>query len=425
MSRLARIVPALAALVCGALAGRVLWSPVPDDFIGGESALPAVLVANGAGVACAGVIAVLVTVALTRRRSVTLVAATALAGLLLLMLPDVWLYPEDPAVLLYSNAVGAGLVLAAISPLAARDRNSQAGLAAGAVSAFLLSAAYAEVRGFRAADFGWTAYTPLTSRAPVEQSGVVGLWLVVVAAVLVVLAVLLDRGTSWTGRVDTRWLAVAVALPVAAFAANWILIESEARPEWWYPYVGVTVALVAWVAWQLPGRDGQVVFAGAAVLAAAVGGTPWMSTEWWALAIPAALIMVGLVVGLRWPVPAVGFGLLAITAAVLLVDPESSSDVPAIAYMFLLPVAAGYAVGSCLPASAPAATVGLSLPFTVGIPGVVATAWTMTGRYADYAPASVFERSASVSVPAALAAVAVIVVCGVGAWGLELRSGAR
>ncbi|ORL92449.1 hypothetical protein FNU77_04705 [Prescottella equi] len=418
MSRLARIVPLLAALVCGALAGRVLSSPVPEYYLWAESALPAALVTNGAGVVAAAVVAVLVTVALVRRRSVTLVTAAVVAGLLLLALPDVFRYPDEPAVLLYSNAVAAGVVLGAVSPLAARELSAQAALAVGAVGAFLLSGAVAEVSGGGTADFGWTAYTPLTSQ-PVERSGVVGLW-PVVAAALVVLTVVLDRRTSWGARVDTRWAAIAAALPVAAFAAARILTESAALPQWWYPYVGLVTALVAWLAWQLPGRDGQLVFAGAAILAAAAVGTPWTSGNWWAIVVPAALIVAGAAVGLRWPVPAVGFGLLAVAAAICLLSPDHS-DVSAFVYAIALPAGVGYVVGSCLPTSAPASTVGLSLPFCIAIPGVVAAASTISERYADYLPGS--GAQLSTSTPVVLAAVSVVVVCGVGAWGLGLRSG--
>ncbi|BCN63341.1 hypothetical protein A6F55_23160 [Prescottella equi] len=419
MSRLARIVPVLAALVCGALAGRVLSSPVPEYYLWAESALPAALVTNGAGVAAAAVVAVLVTAALVRRRSVTLVTAAVVAGLLLLALPDVFRYPDEPAVLLYSNAVAAGVVLGAVSPLAARELSAQAALAVGAVGAFLLSGAVAEVSGGGTADFGWTAYTPLTSQ-PVERSSVVGLWPVVVAAALVVLTVVLDRRTSWGARVDTRWAAIAAALPVAAFAAARILTESAALPQWWYPYVGLVTALVAWLAWQLPGRDGQLVFAGAAILAAAAVGTPWTSGNWWAIVVPAALIVAGAAVGLRWPLPAVGFGLLAVAAAICLLGPDHS-DVSAFVYAIALPAGVGYVVGSCLPTSAPASTVGLSLPFCIAIPGVVAAAGTTSARYADYLPDS--GAQLSTSTPVVLAAVSVVVVCGVGAWGLGLRSG--
>ncbi|MBM4487930.1 hypothetical protein MWT96_03625 [Prescottella equi] len=418
MSRLARIVPLLAALVCGALAGRVLSSPVPEYYLWAESALPAALVTNGAGVAAAAVVAVLVTVALVRRRSVTLVTAAVVAGLLLLALPDVFRYPDEPAVLLYSNAVAAGVVLGAVSPLAARELSAQAALAVGAVGAFLLSGAVAEVSGGGTADFGWTAYTPLTSQ-PVERSSVVGLW-PVVAAALVVLTVVLDRRTSWGARVDTRWAAIAAALPAAAFAAVRILTESAALPQWWYPYVGLVTALVAWLAWQLPGRDGQLVFAGAAILAAAAVGTPWTSGNWWAIVVPAALIVAGAAVGLRWPLPAVGFSLLAVAAAICLLGPDHS-DVSAFVYAIALPAGVGYVVGSCLPTSAPASTVGLSLPFCIAIPGVVAAAGTTSARYADYLPDS--GAQLSTSTPVVLAAVSVVVVCGVGAWGLGLRSG--
>ncbi|QCQ90565.1 hypothetical protein [Rhodococcus sp. SGAir0479] len=424
MSRLARIVPLLAALVCGALAGRVLSSPVPEHYLWAESALPAALVTNGAGVAAAAVVAVLVTVVLVRRRSVTLLTAAVVAGLLLLALPDVLGYPDEPAVLLYSNAVAAGVILGAVSPLAARELSAQVALAVGAVGAFLLSGAVADVNRGGTADFGWTAYTPLTSH-PVERSGVVGLWPAVVAAVLVVLAAVLDRRTSWVARVDTRWLAVAAALPVAAFGAVQILTESAEllQPQWWYPYAGLATVLVAWLAWQLPGRDGQLIFAGAAILAAAAVRTPWTSGEWWALAVPAVLIVAGAAVGLRWPVPAAGFGLLAAAVAVSLVGFDHS-DVSAFVYAIALPAGVGYVVGSCLPTSAPATTVGLSLPFTIGVPAALSTAWATETRYADYAPAP-FDSPEAVPTAVALTSVAVIVVCAVGAWGLDLRSGPR
>ncbi|WP_430331917.1 hypothetical protein [Rhodococcus sp. ACT016] len=417
MNRLAWVVGVAAALLGGALAGRVLWSPLPDDYVSVESALPAVLSAYGAGVAAAAVVAVLVTVALTRRRSVALATTAALVGLLLLALPEMVRYPGEPVVLLYSNALAAGLVLGGASPLAARSAATQGALATGTIGAFLLSDAVGDLRRFGAEDAGWTAYRPLGA---VESEGVVGLWPAVVAAVLVVLTALLDRRPPWSVRIDTRWLAVALALPVGAFVANWILIQSGARPEWWYPYVGLVVALVAWIAWRLPGSDGRVVFAGTAILAAATGGVPASGADWWSVAVPGALIVAGVVAGLRWPVPVVGFVVLAGTAAAALVGPDQW-DLPAIAYLLVLPTAAGYTVGSCLPASAPATSVGLSLPFAVAIPGAAAAAWTISERYLD--AESAFARQASVSLPAAVVSIAVIVVCGVGAWGLDLRSG--
>ena len=124
-----------------------------------------------------------------------------------------------------------------------------------------------------------------------------------------------------------------------------ILTESAALPQWWYPYVGLVTVLVAWLAWQLPGRDGQLVFAGAAILAAAAVGTPWTSGNWWAIVVPAALIVAGAAVGLRWPVPAVGFGLLAVAAAICLLGPDHS-DVSAFVYAIALPAGVGYVVSA-------------------------------------------------------------------------------
>ncbi|MCL2535943.1 MAG: hypothetical protein FWE39_17420, partial [Nocardiaceae bacterium] len=278
MVRLARIAAIAAALLAGALAGRVLWSPLPDDYVGVESNLPAVLSADETGVAAAGVVAMALTVALTRRRSVALSTTVALVGLLLLALPEVVRYPSEPAVLLYSNALAAGLVLGGVSPLASRDADTQGAFATGMIGAFLLSGAVVDLGRFGAEDGGWTAYSPL---GEVESAGVVGLWPPVVAAALVVVTGLADRRPPWSVRIDTRWLAVALALPVAAFVANWILLQSQARPEWWYPYVGLAVVAVAWLAWRSPGADGRVVFAGTAVLAAATGGVPHSGTDWW------------------------------------------------------------------------------------------------------------------------------------------------
>lgn len=418
MSRLARIVPVLAALVCGVLAGRVLWSPLPDGFIRADSALPDALVANGAGVAVAAVVAVLVTAPLTRRRSVALTAAVAVVGLLLSALPDVVRYPSEPAVLLYANAVAGGLVLAATAHLTTRDEKVQGALAAGMIGAFLLAGLVVEFRRFGTDPGGRLFDSPFSA----EPVGAVGVWPAVAAAALVVLTVLVDRRTPPSGRIDSGWLATAVALPVVAFAAGRILVDAGARPEWWYPYVVVTVALAAWIAWRLPASDGRLVFAGTAVLAAVTVGVPWPSADWWTVGISCLLIGAGVVVGLRWPSVVAGFLSAALTVAAMLVD-SGSADFPAAGYQFVLPAVAGYLVGSCLPSSAPAVTVGLSIPFAIGIPGLASTTWSLGERYSDVA--SVVDRQVAASVPAVVVAVAVVLVCGVGAWGLDLRSGAR
>ncbi|WP_137726258.1 hypothetical protein [Prescottella subtropica] len=420
MVRLARVVGIIAALLCGLLAGRVLWSPLPPNP-GADSVLPAVLFAGGSGTAVAALLAVAVTAALTRRRSITLTTVGTVAGLLLLALPGAIDYPSESAVLLYSNAVAAGLILGAVAPPSARYASTQAGLAGGLLAAFLLTEGV-EGRGVHGADFGWIAYTPLTSLSRWEPSVLVPVWLPTVAAVLVVLGALLDRRTSWTARIDSRVLVAALALPVAAFAAHWILADTGARPVAWVGYVVVAVAAVVAIAWRLPGRDGRVLFAAGAVVAASLGTA---TSESWVLVVSAVLLVGGLAAGLRFPVPPAGFALLAVVAAADLVAGESWTEVPAAAVTFVLPAAAGYVVGACLPTSAPASTVGLSLPFTVGVPAAATAAWVVTARYADYRPGSVFEWSGGVPPGAAVAAIAVVVVCGVGAWGLDLRSGNR
>ncbi|QBJ98840.1 hypothetical protein ERC79_19895 [Rhodococcus sp. ABRD24] len=417
MKSVARWLLAIAGLLGGVVAGHVLWQPMPPGHIGIGGGVQAMLTSNGAGVACVAVVAVLVTVGLTRRRSVASATGVAAAGALLLALPDVVRYPSEASVMLYSNAVAAGLLLGATSLLVSRTHTGQAALATGMLAAFLLSGNAVELRRFGANE-GWTAYAPFRTWEP---TAVVPLWVAVVTAAVILAAGVIERRASWSGRVDSQVLLGAIALPVTGFVANWILIESDARPVWWCGYVGLMVALVVWVAWRLPGSDGAVVFAGAAVLAAVVGGVPSWGTDWWFLAIPAVLLVGGIAVGLRWPRPPLGFALLAVTAAAALLNPDSWAEIALVASVFVLPTASGYVLASCLPTSAPASTIGFSLPFTIGIPGVAAAAWTVRPSHADFA--SALEWQVSVTVSAVVVAVGVIVVCGVGAWGLALRSG--
>lgn len=419
MDRLARVVGVVVALLCGAIAGRVLWSP--SSAGPSTSALPGILAADGAAVAGAAVVAVCATALLARRRSIVLTAATAVAGLVFLALPAAIRYPDDAAVLLYSDAVAAGLVLGAAALLAARQASAQAGLATGMLGAFLLAEGI-EGRRFLWGSEGWTAYTPLTDGSP---TAILPSWIPLATAVLVAVGALLDRRTSSSARLEQRLLLTFALLPLVAYVANWILLDSGARPTSWYVYAAVAVAVVAWGAWRLPGADGRVLLAATAVLAAASGTETSIGTETWTLIAGAALIAAGVIVGLRRPLPVAGFALLALVAAALLVTREPWDVVPAIGYTFVLPAAAGYVVGSCLPTSAPATTVGLSLPFTIGLPVAVSAPWAVATRYADYASGFPLHWPQAVPAGAVFAAVAVIVVCGVGAWGLDLRSGTR
>ncbi|RVW05938.1 hypothetical protein [Rhodococcus spongiicola] len=421
MVRLARAVGAVVALLSGVLAGWVLWSPLGSDARDATSNLPAILAADGAGVACAAVIAVAVTSALARRRSIALTTVVGAAGPMLLALPELIRYPADSAVFMYSNAVAAGLVLGAAAPLASRQLSAQASLAAGMIGAFMLAEAVEGQRYWSEAR-GWTAYASLTEWDP---GAVLPSWIPITTAVLVIVGSLLDRRTSWTTRLDRRLLLLVAALPVVAFAVNWLLVDGGAPPTAWFVYAAVVVAVVAWSAWRLPGPDGRILFAGTAVLAAALGGAPSSTTEPWILAISAALIAAGTALGLRFPMPMLGFGLLALVAAAVLLTQEPWDAVPVVGFIFVLPAAAAFVVSSCLPTSAPASTVGLSLPFTIAIPAAVSAAWVTGSRYGDYAPAPLFHWPEAVPTGAAVVSVAVVVVCGVGAWGLDLRSGLR
>lgn len=419
MDRLARVVGVVVALLCGVVAGRVLWSPLPSDR-GPDGELPAILDAPGAAIACAAAVALCVTWVLVRRRSIALTTVLAVAGLALLALPDLVRYPGDSAVLMYADAVAAGLVLGAASPLAARRVSAQAGLAAGMLGAFLLADGVESTR-FWSGSEGWTAYTPYVEG---ESAAVLPSWLLIIVAVLVLTGSILDRSTSSSARLDSRLLLAFALLPVVTYAANWILVDTDARPVSWCVYAALVVAVVAWGAWRLPGADGRVLFAGTAIVAAVLGGATPIGTESWTLVLAAASIGAGTALGLRFPVPTVGFGVLALVAGAVLLTQEPWDIAPAIGYTFVLPAAAGYVVGSCLPTSAPATTVGLSLPFTLGIPVAVSAAWA-SSRYADYAPVNPFHSPETAPVGAVAVSVAVIVVCGVGAWGLDLRSGGR
>ncbi|RVW02644.1 hypothetical protein [Rhodococcus xishaensis] len=421
MVRLARVVGVVVALLSGVLAGWVLWSPLGPAARDATSELPAILAAEGAGVASAAVVAVGVTSALARRRSIALTTVVAAAGLILLALPELIRYPADSSVLMYSNAVAAGVLLGAAALLATRQLSAQASLAAGMIGAFMLAEAVEGQQYFSGAR-GWAAYTPLADWDP---AAVLPSWIPITTAVLVILGSLLDRRTSWTTRLDRRLLLLVAALPVVAFVAKWVLVDGGAPLVAWCVYAVVVVAIVAWSAWQLPGPDGRVLFAGTAVVAAALGGAPSSGTDPWILAVSATLIAVGTALGLRFPMPTLGFGLLALVATAVLLTQEPWDAVPAVGFTFALPAAGAFVMSSCLPTSAPASTVGLSLPFTIGIPAAVSAAWSTGSSYADYAPAPLFHWPEAVPTGAVVVSLAIIVVCGVGAWGLDLRSGLR
>ena len=168
------------------------------------------------------------------------------------------------------------------------------------------------------------------------------------------------------GRV--RVLAVGVAVPVAGLLLHWSLVRAvrgmsttevtQGRRSFGLAVIPVFVAGALW----LPRRQGMVLLAALAFIAAASGGVRWPSDSWPSLLIPAVFVVLGAVCGRRWPSPLVGVAALAVVAASAVFDEQPWDTVHIGGAVLLLPFAAGFTVAACLPSSAPATTISRRHP---------------------------------------------------------------
>ncbi|MCX5046705.1 hypothetical protein OG921_26370 [Aldersonia sp. NBC_00410] len=371
---------ALASLLLGGFTATIaLTSNMPGNFaIITDSSRVDVLVYSAAAGATLGAITAAFTVILARRRRT--LASIAALGLVLLAVTSFhgfWQWE------FYPQRVGAGALLGALAGLCnTRDRPMlQTALAAGAVGGLLLSEPIDEYRS--AFPRRYADYLPADYVSAAPDAFMLSLLSLTVVALLVAI----QRGAFGVpdpARADgrVRELAVGVAVPVAGLLLHWSLVRAvqgmsttEVTQERWLFGLAVTPVFVAGALW-LPRRQGMVLLAALAFIAAASGGVRWSSDSWPSLLIPAMLVVLGAVFGRRWPSPLVGVAALALVAASAVFDEQPWDTVHIGGAVLLLPFAAGFTVAACLPSSAPATTISLAAPAAVTVPLITQFGWT-------------------------------------------------
>lgn len=350
-----RVGPALAALVGAFVAGFAILESEPNDTM--------VLEMDG-GIwfhttlqwvaTVAAVTAVLVYAALRSRASAAATVTAALAGAVLLALP-VWL-DVTTAQSVSLVGLGAGALLG-VSALLVSDRTeARVAPAVGLVAALLFTPAVDALRP--QADRWVLSLDPYYPPAVVPVPA-----LVVTAALIAGVAV---RCTPTEAQAPNRsLLVVGAGLPLLFLVIQAAVGSTE--PDYGPWLMGVVVAAAATIAatWWLRVSDAVTVLVGLAVTAAAVSNLGWFTSPHAGavLALGIVLFVVGVRFGYRRPAPVAALAaLVAVTAAGLL---PGDTVVAVTAYAVVLPLAAGFALGSCLPGRPEAVLTAGMLPFTL------------------------------------------------------------
>ncbi|MDG3013241.1 hypothetical protein [Speluncibacter jeojiensis] len=379
----------LAALLIGLCAGVVLVQPFTPDLalVVTDTGFRWWALSRPVGAVVGAIMAPVVCMAASRLRGRRLSAAT-LGAVIVAVLAEVGLGRVDSVAALvagrYVEAAFAGAALGAAAAVLRTRRAAIPALAAGAVAAFLLSAAAVSSNGIPRRYADYLAPEP----SPVGGVG----WLAVLAGALVVVAVLVEFGSGAVGHLAVvQWRPVgAVVLLAVGGAAAAFLATAQTPTNWWLagPALVLAPAVAGGAAMLLPGSDGVVVLAATAITASGAAAATVFERSVLPdpimIAVLAALILLGVAAGARWRIPATGMVLLAV---ILVCGTVPVGDL-GLLHAVLLPMGSAtvgvvlgsalpreVAAGSVAPGSAVGASVGLGALF---LPGVAAA---LTGAY--------------------------------------------
>lgn len=355
----------IVVLFVGATTGWVLLAPVPSTFAlavsDGQFGALATSLPLAAAVGC--VLAAAVAGSLSRRGTPRSAWATAAAGLATVAAAVLvgrltgqadWLTVAN-----YAAGIGAGLALGAAAATAS-SRAVGGALAGGVFAAFLLApvfvSGFAFVSSRRYADYGWTAYTPLTDADATADA--VPWWLLLPALAGVIVLAVVGSGTltlpAARGVTATFLVVITALLTNAAIGTapnDWALAA---------PLVAVFALAVGAAAFVLDGRDGRLVLTTTAVVVTGAPLLVGMDTTAIGVGILGVTLAAGVAVGVRWPNVLVGLGLLALTGAAGLFPAVDDRPLELVRWLVFAPIA-GYALSSCVPARGGAAVAGLSV----------------------------------------------------------------
>lgn len=387
-------------VVGGFTAGMVLAAPAVNTYpiLGWFSTGPwsyADLVAATVG----AVVAVVTAAALRDRVWATATAAVGALAVLAVALPNAWRFDVHVA------TAGAGLILGAVTARCGGPgwERRQILVAAGVTAGLLTAVPLAEYEQFTSIPVGYAIYTDGSA-----QSATVS-WLVA-AAVVFVTALVGVRGddAEFADATRTRALLVGVVVPPVLLGLHWVSTQAATSPSggWWLVRFAVVPVLIAAAVW-LPGRAGVVVATVTAVAVTMSSGMGWSPGWWPVLLIPVVLVAAGMWAGRRWPVPSVGFAMLAVATATAVFERAPWDNVHAVATIFVVPFVAAYTIAASLPSAPTVTAAAFALPAVLTVPVVADFGWTaytpLTTAPEGWAPSSATWWSVSVAVAAVLA----------------------
>lgn len=405
------------AFLVAATAGWALVAPVAAGYAIGGTRGELQLVATSRPLAAAiGVMVAIAAAALLSRRTDPRAARlVSLAGLAVTvgtaLVSDRVQQLEWVTAQQYLSGLGAGLALGGCAVVAAGHRSSTAALAGGALAAFLLAVditqAEAMSEGSGATEYAMDGSANLVAAPP--------WWLLLPAAGLSIAGALVGRRASnAVASQPSRAVMSGLIVVAAGLVTNAAVV---AQRDGWpvaVPALAVFALAVAFAAYRLDGRDGQLLLTATAVLAASAPMITGMGLNSVGMAIVAVTLAAGLMVGLRWPQPTTALVLLAAICALGIVAANEMELVDGIRYLALAPIA-GYAFGSATTTSATSGVVGVSVLFAPTALSVAGQGAESDDYWGNLSPVAMLERgltSPAPPDPRGLALVMTLVVVG-------------
>nr|WP_296773974.1 hypothetical protein [Rhodococcus sp. (in: high G+C Gram-positive bacteria)] len=301
------------------------------------------------------VIAVLALLGLQARRSAATVAVAGVVGPAVIALPS--FVPVAAHLAVSVTAVGSGLLLAACAALASGHRRAQAGLLVGVLGAVVFGQA---VRTYLPYDDGrW-----MLSVGPNYVDAVIHPLVLVIPAALV--AFVAFRTVPSVGEWRAQDVVVLLALPFAYLLVYVYVGSSVSTTTMWILAVVLAFGFTLVATRLLDRRDGNAVLVGFAIAATTVSGLAWSTRSWWVAAVGVLVLVIGVLLGYRWPRPRLGVCILAVvTATGILTGTAWFDAVPTVAYAVLFPAAVGFCIGSCVPVGIGGSVLAPTIPLSM------------------------------------------------------------
>lgn len=299
----------------------------------------------------------------------------------------------------WTITAGATLVLGSLRYLAPSDMSEDTlttmGLVAAGVTGVLLGAVVVAAWDSRSGPWAlltgvWSAFVTAAAvgvSVPVDSlRWTVPQWLLVIALVGAVAAVVSSSGAARTARIDSRTVSVAV-ITAAALTAGYRLLGGWVRETtsaggatMWLVAIGSLVAIVVAaevVARLVPGGDDRFVLAvtGSVLAVYPVMIELWGGAPWWVPIVVVASVAAAATLAHYVPYPAAGLAVALAVSTAAVVWPAFAETVPLPVRAALVAAGAALALATSVPGSTSIAALGLTLP--VPLTATIGAVWLM------------------------------------------------